>query len=183
MYGMINKAVQELIVTQFGDEKWRAVKKRAGIDVKEFDRLTQYPDEVTYDIIAAASEVLDLPAATVLETFGEFWIDFASRSGYESMFGMSGNDLFEFLESLDELHTRLSLSFPDYRPPSFYCADHATSSLRLHYISEREGLAPFVVGLVKGLGGLFATPVKVTQEKAKSEGADHDVFLVEKVAD
>ena len=183
MYGMINKAAQELIVTQFGEEQWQAVKKRAGIDLEEFDRLMQYPDQVTYDIIAAASEVLDLPAATVLEIFGQFWIDFARRSGYESMFDLSGNNLFEFLQSLDELHTRLSFSFPDYRPPSFYCADHGTSSLRLHYISEREGLAPFVVGLVKGLGELFATPVTVTQEKAKSEGASHDVFLVEKLAD
>ena len=183
MYGMINKAAQELIVTQFGDEKWRAVKKRAGIDVEEFNRLTPYPDEVTYDIIASASEILDLPVATVLETFGKYWISFTINSGYEPMFSMSGNNLFEFLKSLDELHTRLSLSFPNYRPPSFYCADYGTSSLRLHYISEREGLAPFVVGLVKGLGDLFATPVTVTQEKAKSEGASHDVFLIEKVAD
>ena len=85
---------------------------------EEFDRLMPYPDEVTYDIIAAASEILALPSATVHESFGKYWIDFAINSGYEPMFSMSGNNLFMFLEDLDELHTRLSLSFPDYRPPT-----------------------------------------------------------------
>ncbi len=181
MYGMVNKAAQEFIESQFGNETWQQVKQKADLGIlgSEFELLKQYPDQITYSIVDAASEILDLPTAAVLETFGEFWIGFARRSGYESLMDSAGTNIFEFLEGLDDMHTRLSLSFKDYRPPSFYCTDGSESSTRLHYVSERDGLAAFVVGLVRGLGKMFETPVTVTQEKAKSEGADHDVFLVE----
>lgn len=183
MYGMVNRAAQEFIVERYGVESWLGVKTRAGIDSEGFDRLEQYPDQLTYDIVESASAVLSLSADEFLERFGKFWIRFAARSGYEAMFEMAGQNLFDFLGSLDELHTRLSFSFPDYQPPSFYCTDYDGSSVRLHYVSEREGLAPFVIGLVKGLGELFETPVDLIHENRKNGDSDHDVFLVRKHTD
>lgn len=50
--------------------------------------------------------------------------------------------------------------------------------MKLHYYSHREGLAPFVVGLMQGLGKMFKTPVTVRLVEAKTQGADHDVFDV-----
>ena len=52
--------------------------------------------------------------------------------------------------------------------------------MRLHYFTQRAGLAPFVIGLVKGLGKMFQTPVKsVTLIGSRDQGADHDLFLIE----
>jgi hypothetical protein len=50
--------------------------------------------------------------------------------------------------------------------------------LKLHYFSHRQGLAPFVVGLMQGLGKMFHTPATVRRVEAKETGADHDVFEV-----
>jgi hypothetical protein len=52
------------------------------------------------------------------------------------------------------------------------------NSLRLHYRSHRAGLAPFVRGLIVGLGQMFDTAADVVQMADKSSGADHDEFLV-----
>jgi hypothetical protein len=48
----------------------------------------------------------------------------------------------------------------------------------LHYQSHRAGLAPFVRGLITGLGQLFDTVVEVTHAADKSAGADHDEFII-----
>ncbi len=66
MYGMVNKAVQDLVVTQFGQEKWNEIKRKADIDVEAFVAMSTYPDEVTYKLVGAASEVLGLPADKIL---------------------------------------------------------------------------------------------------------------------
>ena len=39
--------------------------------------------------------------------------------------------------------------------PRFSVEDLADGALRVHYRSEREGLAPIVVGLLRGLAGRF----------------------------
>lgn len=178
MYGLVNKAIQDLIATRFGEAKWQEVKATAGVSVPAFVGMNAYPDEVTHSLVEAASRVLGLSVDDVLETFGEHWILYTAQEGYGEMLEMAGRTLFEFLQNLDNLHSRVGLLFPELRPPSFRCTDITGGSLRLRYYSERPGLAPFVVGLVRGLGVRFNTPVSVTLERSRADGIDHDEFLV-----
>jgi hypothetical protein len=99
--------------------------------------------------------------------------------GYGQLMDSGGKTLAEFLKNLPAFHTRVGLIFPHLQPPIFTCSDVGPGSLRLRYQSHRPGLAPFVVGLVKGLGQRFETPVTVTHAVVKGDEADHDEFLVE----
>lgn len=179
MYGMVNKAAQRMLESRFGDDTWAQVKRKAQLEVDGFISMKQYPDDVTYRIVAAAAKVLDVPADEVLVEFGEFWIEYALVSGYRDLLKSTGRDLFEFLENLDGLHTRLSQSFPEYRPPSFELKRRDADHGELIYTSDREGLAPFVVGLITGAGReLFDAVVEVDHISPKSETQDYDVFRV-----
>ena len=40
----------------------------------------------------------------------------------------------------------------------------------MEYISHREGLVPFVLGLFEGLGELFGTPVIAQHQGRRGEG-------------
>ncbi len=179
MYGLVNKAVQDLIVTKFGEETWITIKQQAGVDDELFISMDAYPDSVTYRLVGATSETLGLTPAQVLEAFGEYWVLYTGREGYGNLLKMSGKNFPEFLANLDNMHTHIGMSMPHLQPPSFHCTDHTNHSLRLHYYSGRQGLAPMVVGLLKGLGSMFNTPVTVTQTSSREQGADHDEFLVE----
>ncbi|EFK96017.1 Soluble guanylate cyclase gcy-31, partial [sediment metagenome] len=75
-----------------------------------------------------------------------------------------------FLLNLNLMHTRVKLMFPKLVPPRIECHEVTATSLRLHYFSHRSGLAPFVVGLVEGLGEMFATPARVEQVGVKGGG-------------
>ena len=33
MYGMVNKAIQDLVTIKFGEDKWEAVKRKAGVEI------------------------------------------------------------------------------------------------------------------------------------------------------
>ncbi len=178
MYGMVNKAVEELIVSRFGNKKWQAIKEKAGVNVDVFLSTEGYPDKLTYDLVSAASEVLGLPTREILVAFGEHWVLKTAKQGYGSILEANGRTLAEFLINLPSLHTRVAMIFPDLQPPRFQCCDVTGDSLLLHYHSHRPGLTDFVVGLLQGLAIMFETRAEIQIAERKSEGADHDVFLV-----
>lgn len=84
----------------------------------------------------------------------------------------------EFLGNLDALHTRLALSMPELRPPSFVVTEVAEQQLLVEYYSTRAGLAPMVIGLLEGVGDMFGTPVVVTHRSSRESGGHCDEFLV-----
>lgn len=88
MYGLVNQAVREMVLTNFGEEKWEAIREHAGTD-DVFIAMDQYPDDVTVGLVGGACAILGAQPAQVLESFGEFWVDFTGRT-YGELFEMSG---------------------------------------------------------------------------------------------
>jgi len=178
MYGLINLAVHDLIRKRFGTEAWEAIRRDAGVEEDAFIGMQSYPDEVTYALVASASRCLGLPATTLLEAFGEHWIRYTASEGYGSMLDLAGTSFLAFVQNLDRLHTHVAAHMPALVPPSFRTEVLGEGHLRLHYYSKRQGLAPMVVGLVKGLAARFGQVATVSLVTSTAEGADHDTFDV-----
>jgi hypothetical protein len=178
MYGLVNKAVEELVTTNFGEEKWELIKSKAGVDVDVFISNEGYPDETTYKLVGSASEVLGIPAEQILTAFGEHWVLNTASKSYGVMMKSGGKSLRDFLINLPNFHTRVAMIYPNLQPPRFECSDVEENSLSLHYHTHRPGLTFFVVGLVQGLGKFYSTPATCEISQRKEAGANHDVFLV-----
>jgi len=181
MYGLVNQAVEDFVRRGFGDAAWQRIREGAGLSHEMFVSMDGYPDEVTYKLVGAASEVLNLDAAQILESFGEHWVLYTAQEGYGEMLSMFGASLEEFLGNLDNMHSHVGLTFPDLRPPSFQLERvDGGRGLLLHYRSERMGLAPMVIGLLKGLGRRFDENVVVRQTAHRGLD-DHDVFRIDRI--
>ncbi len=177
MYGLATKILQDMIVDRYGEDKWGIIRERSGVKEPMFIQMTCYPDAMTFQIVASASEVLNETQERLLFLFGEYWITVAEQD-YAEMVSFAGKDLVEVLNGVDDIHARASLMFPEMKPPSFKCTHVSDESFRLHYKSVRDGLAPFVKGLTAGLGRRMNTPVDVTHDKRRSDGEDHEQFVV-----
>ena len=70
MYGLVNRALQQLVCARCGDDVWNEIRKRAGVEDEVFVRMDSYPDDITRNLLAAASVELDTPAEQLLEDFG-----------------------------------------------------------------------------------------------------------------
>jgi len=178
MYGMVNKAIEDMVVSAHGEEVWEQIKQKASVDVDVFVSSEGYPDQMTYALVGVASEVLGVPAENVLEAFGEHWILKTALQGYGDMMAAGGKTLREFLINLPDFHSRVSMILPHLAPPKFFCSEAGEREVRMQYESHRAGLAPFVVGLFLGLGKMFGTPVIVEQVAYKNAGAERDEFLI-----
>ena len=104
------------------------------------------------------------------------------ESGYDKILQVLGSTPTAFLENLDALHDHLQSIYPGMRAPSFRCTRVDHRSIILHYYSEREGLEPIVLGLVKTvaarLHGVEVT-IKVHSARNVEQGRDHTQFLIE----
>jgi len=161
MYGLVNKAAQDFITESHGQQTWQIIKKNAGVTEDAFISMKAYADEITYNIVTAASEHLNADPNDVLEAFGRYWIKFTMVQGYSHLLSLAGKTFPEFLNNLNNMHAHIAQSYTELNPPSFSCKEIDSSSFKFEYHSTRPGLSQFVVGLLYGLGEHFDLEVSI----------------------
>lgn len=178
MYGIVNKAIEDLVKANFGEDKWEAVKERSGVDVDFFISNEPYNDDITYKLAGAVSEEMNMTVEKVLEAFGEWWILKTGKEKYGGLMSAGGTNLREFLVNLPIFHNRVMLIYPKLTPPEFKVSDIQDRSIHVHYFSKREGLQEFVRGLLSGLGKMYDTPVEIELIQSRNDGSHHEIFKV-----
>ena len=178
MYGLINTAIESMVTTQFGEPTWKEILAAAGQPDANFVSMDVYEDKVTYNLVGAAAKVLDMEASNLLEAFGEYWMQFTAQEGYGELLDFSGSTFEQFMGNLDNMHTRVAVIFPSLDPPSFDRVKKDDNSYELHYHTQRGGLSPMVIGMIKGLADRFGIGVSIEQVADKANGDDHDVFRI-----
>jgi hypothetical protein len=178
MYGIVNKAIEELVLQDYGVETWLNVKRRSGVDFEFFISNQSYADEDTFKLAIAISEEINISLHQVLVAFGEFWVLKTGKEKYGGLMAAGGHSLENFLMNLPSFHNRIMLIYPNLQPPEFKVNRMGNQALEVHYFSHREGLQAFVQGLLQGLAKLFQTDASVTMVQSRTEDFDHEVFHV-----
>ena len=174
---MINKAIRTLVTREAGEEVWEQVLVASGIDEDVFEDLEGYDDGVTFSLVGAVSETLGIPAGDVLEMFGVYWATDVAPKGYGEYFEAFGDDFKSFVAGLDEMHVRITKMLPSLVPPAFDIEELGQNHFKIHYVSQRDGLAPLAVGMLKGVALHFGGEADIKQIEYKGTD-DHDVFEV-----
>ncbi|MEM9787518.1 MAG: heme NO-binding domain-containing protein [Pseudomonadota bacterium] len=179
MYGLVNNGIRTFIVDAHGPETWRKICAKAGTDDEEFENLTAYDDQITYALVDAVGSELALPAEKVLEIFGKYWVGFSKSTAIGKLVDHGAEQLIDRIHGLDEMHERVQMTMPHLDPPSFEFEEMPNGQHRLHYLSNREGLAPMVIGLLHGMADECGVTIDITHAEKREQGAAHDVFVLQ----
>ena len=178
MYGIVNKAIEELIISNYGEDTWKIIHDKSGIEHDFFISDKAYDDEITFTLAKTISEELSIPINEVLLSLGEWWIVKTSREKYGYLMESGGTTLKEFLINLPIFHNRIMLIYPKLTSPEFKVTEITEKSLNLHYISKREGLQEFVRGFIQGLGIIFNTAITIEFLQSREENAKFEIFKI-----
>lgn len=178
MYGLINDAIRQLVISEAGDDAWRRIVDRAGTGQRTFAAMHYYDDAVTYALVRAASEELETPADDLLRAFGRYWSTRIAPESYGDFLASAGGELWQILTGLDAMHGRLQSLFPELRPPSIEARRGDDGVIDVTYRSHREGLAPFVHGLLEGLVELCAVDAAVAHTTTGAGGPTGERFTI-----
>ena len=175
MYGLVNKAIKELIVAKFGEEKWTEISASASAP-SDFVSMEYYEDTLTYGLVGAAARILNSTPEALLKAFGNHWILYTASEGYGPLMDLFGSDLKTCLLNLNNLHGRMGMTMPKLAPPRFVVVEKSPQIFEIEYHSTRKGLGPMVEGLFEGLAARYKTNASVTRI---DNGAEIPRFRVE----
>lgn len=63
------------------NDVWHEIARKANVD-QSFNLMKSYPDHVAYDLVEAASEILDTQSEAILKSFGEHRIQYSVDESY-----------------------------------------------------------------------------------------------------
>jgi hypothetical protein len=183
MYGMIHRAVREMVTETAGAEAWREIERDAAVGPREMISALVYEDTVTFALVAAAAARLGLSVEEALRAFGRYWIRFTVQGSYADIIRFTGRDIETVIVNLDRMHSAVLAAMPDARMPSFSIVESVPGALRVRYESERSGLDTFVVGLMEGLLDHFGHAGEVSRlPDGDRDGSDFLLRFGERVA-
>ncbi|MEI6021005.1 MAG: heme NO-binding domain-containing protein [Bacteroidota bacterium] len=181
MNGIVNKAIEGLIVEKHGQDSWLEVLAKSSFTEHTFSILKNYPDDITFNLAAVASDHLGVPLGGLLLDFGKYWVTKVGMERYSMIIRSGGGNFTEFMLNLPQFHSRVMLTFPDIVPPEFIVNQESENIFILHYYSTRSGLIDFLEGIILGLSDLFESEIIIERKFEKSLGADHDVLSIKLV--
>ncbi|MBK5926894.1 heme NO-binding domain-containing protein [Rhodobaculum claviforme] len=161
MYGMIHQALRGMAVRRIGDPAWTAVLREAGFTQPLFIGMEYYADDTTMALVRLLAARLGMSCDELLHEFGRVWIDFAGASGYGRVLRMAGDDLVTFLDCLDRMHSSIHSNMPLAQMPSFELIAADPATIELSYRSGRQGLEPFVRGILLSVAERFGETVTI----------------------
>lgn len=178
MYGIVNKAIEELVTENFGEDKWQIILEKSGIDEEFFISNEPYDDDITFKLAMTISTEMNMSVQAVLVAFGEWWILKTAKERYGYLLSSGGNNFRDFIINLPIFHNRIIMMYPKLSPPEFKVTDIHEQELKLHYISSRKGLSDFVYGLISGLGKFYQTETTIEHIESKEAPGTYDIFRI-----
>jgi hypothetical protein len=159
MKGTIVKCLEELVKTKFGEDKWKAILTKAGMDPKAVFMVTAVvPDADVLKLVGATSEVLGISAQAAMDAFGEHWATVYAPKMY-SVYFEKAKSAREFLLNMDKVHVAITKT-AGATPPHFKYEEPSPKELVMHYSSPR-GLVALMPGLIHGVAKFYKEKVTV----------------------
>ena len=177
MYGIINVAIQDYAIANFGPEKWEAIKQESGVDVDFTLTDNPYNDAVAYKIAQASANQMNLSAEDVLQGIGESVIA-TTNIKFNAFIDSRGNTLKDYLVNLPNFHNRIAMIYPELNAPQFKVSHLEENSLQVHYVSQTQGIRPFIMGYLIGLTKIFDETATVTFLESVNNGRQQEIFKI-----
>jgi hypothetical protein len=169
MHGIILTELQKFVTQHHGGEAWTEILNRAGLRNSIYLPSTTYPDSDVVAIVGAASQMTGMPAAQLLEAFGEALVPGLIHTyGRLVKHGWKTLDLIEHTEGT--MHTVVRRQNPGAEPPRLRCRRVSAGEVIITYTSERK-LCAVAKGIVRGIASHFQQRIIIRESECMLKGA------------
>ena len=88
MFGIINDAIENFVISAYGEDVWASIKEKAHCDVPNRGWVANedFPDDLTFRILQVASGLLGLSTDKILEELGNYFLYYARYHSFPYVF-------------------------------------------------------------------------------------------------
>ena len=170
---------QRFVEKRMGPGGWETLLERAKLPNRRYLAIEAYPDEEIAALVAVASEVTSIPAAQLLESFGEFIVPglFATYGAYLS----PGWRTLEVVENTEEtIHNVVRRQNPSASPPRLKAERISPVEVQVHYTSERR-MCAVARGIVRGVAKHFSEAIEIDEPSCMLRGGRSCELIVRRL--
>jgi serine/threonine protein kinase len=167
MHGLILVQLQKFAQQTIGADRWREALTRSGLQ-RSFSAGSVYEDVHAMELVALASETLDMPVDQVVESFGRFLSTELTRL-YQRVIKPEWRtlDIIEHTETF--IHSSVRVGNPGAVPPVLDAVRFSENELQLLYSSERK-LCKLAIGIIKGLADHYHDIIEIHEDSCMLRG-------------
>lgn len=162
MKGVIARCLGQLVIENFGQDKWDAILEGAGFDKSaKFLPISDIDDKKIFELIGSSCKVLKISQQQAFDAFGEYWSAVYAPKNYGAYYASAKNAK-DFILKMDSVHVATTKNMPNAHPPRFNFKWDNDKTLIVTYLSQR-GLIDLLVSLTKGVGKYFKEELSVSR--------------------
>ena len=179
MHGLMNRAVECFVRDAYGDDRWAAVTRAAGLEFDRFEAMLRYEPELTWRVLDAITRTLGKPRDDVLEDIGTYLVSHPNTEALRRLLRFGGVDFVDFLHSLDELPERARLAVDDLDLPRLELRDHAANRFSLTVYADHAGFGHVMIGVLRAMADDYGALVMLEHQGSRDGAEVIGVALVE----
>ena len=168
MHGIIHLELQKFVIARHGEQAWHELLVRAGLVDEIVTPLKVYPDEHIVRLVKGACEMTGVPAASLLEAFGE-----ALVPTYLTLYGTLLKPEWRTLDVIEHteetIHRVVRLRQPGAHPPRLRAQRIRRDEVILTYDSPRK-LCAVARGIARGLASHFSERISIDESSCMHRG-------------
>lgn len=168
MHGIIFAELKKFSDTALGPGAWPTIAADARLPHASYLATETYPDEQLTALVGAAVRFSGMPAAQLLERFGEFVVpDLVKVFGAFIKREWTALDLLENTESV--IHRAVRLQDAKASPPQLRIARVSPMQVTIEYASPRR-LCAVAKGIMRGIATHYAEPLAIQETSCMLAG-------------
>jgi len=179
MHGLIFAELKKFVDTRLGSDAWPGLLQQAGLTGKIYAPVREYPDGEAVALVTAASATTKLPAAAILEDFGEFIVPDLLQL-YGALLDPHWKTL-EVIENTENtIHRVVRMKNPGALPPELMVRRTGEDRVVITYRSARR-MCAVAKGIAKGFAKHFGEQVEIDEPRCMTRGDDSCEIAVRRV--
>jgi len=177
MHGIVLKGLKDFVVEQYDHETWRTLRRNAGIEMKMYVPVSEYPDEEVVALVETAVEMTGIEAPDLLAAFGEFLVPrLVETYGVHVEEDWTGLELIANVETY--IHEALrAKNLSEFTPPELTSEWVDDDRVSITYASDRE-FCHLAKGLVRGIAEYYDEQLSLEEPVCMLEGGPHCELVV-----
>ena len=179
MLGVVNKAIEEFVITVHGGAVWQEVLRDIGTPGFRFEPMLMYEDEKSYALIRALSKRLSKPQQDIHDDIGTYLVTPPNGGALRRLLRFSGSSFDDFLLSLDDLNDRVDLALPDLQLPQIMVIPQTIDRVHVRVSQTWSGFAYVLQGLLRAMADDYGTLVFLDVRRDITDSACIEVILIE----
>lgn len=163
MKGTILKCMEEMIIEQFSEDRWKEILVQAGLKPWRVYSATENVEDGEFLLLVeTATGALSISRDELYERFGFHWSTRYAPGLYRIYYDRASNAR-DFILYMNNVHEAITRRMKDARPPRFHLDASHPKQLVIRYESAR-GLAALMPALLRGVAHYYNERVQVERD-------------------